>query len=330
LKGQARTYADYLVGAVKRLGLSNMPQKHAADARAMGLGHPDDMPVKKERKPKQARQPKPKVPEAPKRSEVKPDYEKIDRHVLEYRQALEDRQLIKEFRDSLSPTQYASTSMEVQSRLKTSISAIDAEMAVYRKALLKSGMPKADADKAVDTVSISGLSESRKTSLKRGLSEFYQLTNGGASDVLKTIVYDNPRAYANEEAGKINIGKGSSKDRITLFHEVGHFAETSDMRVSNNDWISVVKSEDGRLYRLSDLTRSKAYTENEVAYKDAFISPYVGKTYGGGNRPTEVLSMGLQYFTNAKNMTDLYIGDSSHFKRMEAYLNDRRNISANI
>jgi phage gp29-like protein len=38
MKGQARNYADYLVGAVKRIGIEKMPQRHASDARAMGLG----------------------------------------------------------------------------------------------------------------------------------------------------------------------------------------------------------------------------------------------------------------------------------------------------
>jgi phage gp29-like protein len=328
LKGQARTYADYLVGAVKRLGLSNMPQKHAADARAMGLGHPDDMPVKKERKPKQARQPKPKVPEAPKRSEVKPDYEKIDRHVVEYRQNLQKLQDLRASKTGMDESAYYKKLDDIDIKLTASFKAIDSEMGAYRESLLKSGMSKDDADKAAATVRIHGVGKSRGESLRSSLSEFYQISNGGGSDTIKTIRNDHPRAYSIIEAGVVNIGRGVSTDRSRLFHEVAHLAETDSIRISNNSWI-LSKSEDGKLYPLRELT-GQSYRASEVAFKDSFATPYVGKSYGGTRNPTEVLSVGLEHFASKENMTTLYLRDSSHFKRMETYLNDRRNPNAAI
>jgi hypothetical protein len=64
--------------------------------------------------------------------------------------------------------------------------------------------------------------------------------------------------------------------------------------------------------RLKDIT-GENYRDHEMAFPGNFIHPYVGKIYGPAGEGTEVISMGVEQFTDPKRMSEFYKRDPEHF-----------------
>jgi len=62
---------------------------------------------------------------------------------------------------------------------------------------------------------------------------------------------------------------------------------------------------------LKEITGNRFYTEDEKAYRGKFFNPYVGKYYNDG--ATEVISMGIERFSDASSMRQFRNQDRSHF-----------------
>lgn len=116
------------------------------------------------------------------------------------------------------------------------------------------------------------------------------------------------RAYASK-AGEIDVGGYANAESI--YHEMGHHLEFSYPEALQIATDFVFKRASGSPKRLNELT-SGDYDDSEVAYPDAFVDPYVGKIYNDGS--TEVISMGLERFTDAKSMRRFYNKDPDHFR----------------
>ena len=100
-----------------------------------------------------------------------------------------------------------------------------------------------------------------------------------------------------------------------MYHEFAHSLEYQhqEIAIASQQWVK--NRATGEARSLKSLFPNSNYTPDERAYPDDFIDPYVGKTYEDGRSylATEVLTMGVQHFTNPQNMRKLYNGDREHF-----------------
>ena len=85
-------------------------------------------------------------------------------------------------------------------------------------------------------------------------------------------------------------------------HELGHGFEYSiqSLRMCEAQFFER-RTQGCKLQKLNELSPMSGYDDHEVTYKDDFISPYMGKDYGG--HFFELASMGFQYlFTEPKKL----------------------------
>ena len=193
----------------------------------------------------------------------------------------------------------------------TSIAVLDA----YRKKILKSDITDNEAQDFAQSINYDSNIEKhlsgsyKKEDLRRDLASVYQMVGGNITG-LNTIAYVDDRAHANRSQALLNIGK-SPNSRI-IFHEVAHHVEHSlPEEIKNLTKHFLMQKADGQPRPLRELTNDGSYGEDEIAHPDKFLHPYVGKAYPDGS--TEVLSMGLEHFTNAIEMQKLYKADPDHF-----------------
>lgn len=101
------------------------------------------------------------------------------------------------------------------------------------------------------------------------------------------------RAFTRNDGKKI-IFIDERYKTSTIMHETGHQIEFSDPRIKKaaNDFLSR-RTAGEKAVKLKDITGNPNYADYEIAKKDKFMSPYVGKIYSDGD--TEVISMGIQY-----------------------------------
>jgi len=120
------------------------------------------------------------------------------------------------------------------------------------------------------------------------------------------VVGPNFRAGSDLETRVIKMG---SKDVAeTYFHELGHMMETDKkIRAKAHKWVRRRGNRKTMPYN-KIVTWSK---DTEMAYKDKFIDPYIGKIYGNG--ATEVMSVGLEQFTSYANIAKFAKRDFDHF-----------------
>jgi hypothetical protein len=114
--------------------------------------------------------------------------------------------------------------------------------------------------------------------------------------VVLNTVNSNQRAYAITAQNSVHVPR--SADVKTYVHEIGHLVESG---YGSDEILVKAKAflrERGRrdpdgLRPLNQIKNSSMYGRDEVAYKDEFIEPYMGKVYSTGHS-TEIISMGLE------------------------------------
>ena len=108
------------------------------------------------------------------------------------------------------------------------------------------------------------------------------------------------RGYYNDEENILMLSQRSIDNLpySVAFHELGHRFEYAVPRIREMEAIFYSKRTKGEaLRKLSDITGSSAYAWYEQAREDNFLSPYMGKDYGG--KAYELVSMGFEnLFTN--------------------------------
>lgn len=106
------------------------------------------------------------------------------------------------------------------------------------------------------------------------------------------------------------IGLGGREFAGDLVHEWGHSLEDVGARVgaAARGFLDA-RTVNEPLRRLRDLT-SKTYSIGELAKKDGFYDPYMGKYYRFG--ATEITSMGIE-LVRTQNASKLYSHDPDHF-----------------
>lgn len=193
-----------------------------------------------------------------------------------------------------------------------------------REEFLNTGMSQEQAVDVVDKIQMPPPSEAfpdyTQFDVRESAIDFLRLTNGIGSKALKKFVKDSNRAHMHEPTGLLSVGLARKAD---IFHEMGHFAEKESPGSVQKytDWIKSRAT--GVQERLSKLTGITKYAKTETAYPDNFYNPYVGKVYFGA---TEVLSMGLEKFTDPAQMLDLWKKDKEHFTLVVDFLKETRNV----
>lgn len=96
------------------------------------------------------------------------------------------------------------------------------------------------------------------------------------------------------ESSELHLNSRTPAD--IFLHEFGHsveFYNPKARKLIQDFRKSRTKGE--KLEKLSKLTKNHRYADNEVAFKDKFFNPYIGKMYPGvQGGATEILSMGIQ------------------------------------
>lgn len=192
-----------------------------------------------------------------------------------------------------------------------------------RMDLMSTGLPQEQAEAMMRSVKVqkSGikLGERERMATIASATDFLRLTNGVGGSSLKSIVKTSKRAYSEFGSGKVNTGYGSARE---IYHEIAHLAEhETGTAQKHKDW--VLSRATGGLTSLASMTGNKGYKASEVAYPDKFVSKYVGKVYRDA---TEVLSVGLEHFTNPSAMLDLWKADKDHFNLVIDFLKEARNV----
>jgi hypothetical protein len=114
----------------------------------------------------------------------------------------------------------------------------------------------------------------------------------------------------------INIG--SYFNKRVLWHEMAHYIENDPVAKAASNGFLISRRESDTIHKLKDLAPLCSYDDHEVAYKDSFVDPYVGKVYVDG--VTEVFSMGVERLCNPKDATIFAAQDPEMFDLITGYL----------
>jgi hypothetical protein len=152
------------------------------------------------------------------------------------------------------------------------------------------------------------------------MAEFYRMSGGRASTV-QFSVDGGVRANAMGvetllEDKTINIG--SYFNKRVLWHELSHFIENDPVAKAASNGFLISRRESEQTHKLKDLVPKSGYEDHEIAYKDSFVDPYVGKVYPEG--VTEVFSMGVERLCNPKDASIFAAQDPEMFDLITGYL----------
>lgn len=154
----------------------------------------------------------------------------------------------------------------------------------------------------------------------RDMAEFYRMTGGKASAV-RLSTNRAKRAHAvgvTTAIGEKTIVMDGNFDKTTLFHELAHFLENDPVALAASNGFLLKRRESDRLYRLRDLSGHKGYRNDELAWKDQWLHPYIGKQYDGG--VTECFSMAVQYLADPDAAVMFAAKDPEMFAYVTGYL----------
>ena len=197
-------------------------------------------------------------------------------------------------------------------------------LAKFEKAVKSYTRPTANFGKARTGLNLQGEYARFEGKAKLNVFKFYgkmeeMACNGlikeyGSRNVSAYIYQDRivgrtyTRYRANAEIRAFTINMSQSNNVGVYFHELGHLIERNyATKTKAFRWVS--RRGGGRHMPYAKVCSWSKDPQN--AFKNKFISPYVGKYYR--DKSTEVLSMGLQQFTSYKQMMRFAKKDFDHF-----------------
>ncbi len=182
-----------------------------------------------------------------------------------------------------------------------------------KNALRETGLSLDDSTKAWRKVRKENLEDPDYfATVKDSFTEVNSITRGKINlDRIRIYNENNFREFATSAENGGSISLSSQSTRKTIYHELGHILEFSnpELKDAANDF--VVSRATGAPKSLNKITKSNLYDPKEMAYPGKFTHPYVGSVNSEGW--TEVWSMGLQDFSDPKNMAELFYADPEHF-----------------
>jgi hypothetical protein len=149
------------------------------------------------------------------------------------------------------------------------------------------------------------------------MAEFYRMAGGRASTVQFSVDGGGRANAEGVEAIQTDktINIGSYFNKRVLWHELAHYIENDPVAKAASNGFIISRRESDTIHKLKDLAPLCSYDEHEVAYKDSFVDPYVGKVYVDG--VTEVFSMGVERLCNPKDATIFAAKLDYHALKME-------------
>lgn len=159
---------------------------------------------------------------------------------------------------------------------------------------------------------------------QKAMAEFYALVGQSSIGTLSYAgkLHKGGRAYANKDLGVIELDERDGAN--TVWHECGHHVEHSSYGMETEcarfRTSRAQRDKEGRMIikKLSELTKDTAYKDDEVAVKDKFSRPYVGKVYKHGS--TEIVSMGFDLMATESGFKKLLEKDPEHLHLMVGIL----------
>jgi hypothetical protein len=155
-----------------------------------------------------------------------------------------------------------------------------------------------------------------KELIRNGLIDVYMVTGGRGRNRITDIEVDPSeyRSYAQPTIGKIVFAGEPSRGRLTIFHEYAHFMEfeNKQLAVASRKFIED-QAWSSKTMKIKDITGDQSYRDDEMAFPGNFIHPYVGKIYGPAGEGTEVISMGVEQFSDPKRMAFFSRRYPAHF-----------------
>lgn len=132
----------------------------------------------------------------------------------------------------------------------------------------------------------------RRARLQEGLAEYRQMVSDKLlpKAVVQVETIRTRRSYARGSAAYMSAQAGPR----TVIHELGHVLEHLNPEVADKARAFLARRTAGEESRkLRDLTGIRAYGPGEMAKRDKFLDPYMGKIYPHG--ATEIVSMGMEW-----------------------------------
>lgn len=176
-------------------------------------------------------------------------------------------------------------------------------------------------DQIIDKTSSAKLSKNgyKTADVRRDMAEFYRITGGKLRNI---AIVSNGSRRANAsgigQAEGMEVRATSNFSKVTLWHELAHHLEADPAaKQAANDFL-IKRRESETVYSLRSLTGIKGYGKDEGAYKDTFITPYIGKVYRG--QVTEVWSMGVQYLSDPEQAAMFIAKDPEMASLIAGYL----------
>ena len=172
-----------------------------------------------------------------------------------------------------------------------------------------------EADQMIAKLEIDKNVKAKHPNIEQDLKEYIKLTNGqGFENVAAIENRDDDRSCTSEYSRKIFLGRYADKE--SLMHELSHHIEFADSDIGEHSQAFIESRATGKPKKLKVLDKNGGFDDNEIAYPDKFIDPYVGKKYqrdDDENIATEVVTTGFERFHSAKDMAELAAKDPQHF-----------------
>ncbi len=146
-----------------------------------------------------------------------------------------------------------------------------------------------------------------------GLAGFRRLVHARWADGRLVRIQATQRNRSFQKGSAINMNRHAAPS--STVHELGHILEEFVDEILKASQAVFERRTAGEAFvRLSQLRPGVGYGAQELTKKDAWIDPYVGRTYSAavyGSDGTEVLTMGLEYMY--RNPLEFWRKDSDHF-----------------
>ncbi len=169
---------------------------------------------------------------------------------------------------------------------------------------------------ATDAIARHGREESE---VRADMADYARLTGHLPNAQLDATA--NPRAhYQRSILGERDVlDVGMSPERSTIFHELGHGSEFENPEIGDaaRSFVAAraLLATDGappQPQALREMVPGSNYKPEEMALEGGFANKYTGKTYPDG--ATEVISTGIEKFTDPELMLRLFESDPEHFE----------------
>ena len=151
------------------------------------------------------------------------------------------------------------------------------------------------------------------------LTDYFELAGQWSPTRIDSIWVPNninqDRASARIRNGRTQINWGYKMQIGDLWHELSHAMETEfQLTEASRSWLQS-RAVPAPISSLTFLDNPE-YDVREVAYRDRWLSPYVGKVYtplSTGQIATEVVSMGMERMYHPRTMAQFFVSDPQHF-----------------